>query len=113
MKKQLRTGLNAGITFGIITIFLFLIGFTGTVADILADLFRNKAAAPFLGLTPQMLNMLIFLGLIGLFAGASGSRKEKSKSDDPWRTALLGSLTTGLVHGLLIFALALLVGTLN
>ncbi len=113
MKKQLRTGLNAGITFGIVTIFLFLIGFTGTVADILADLFRNKTAPPFLGLTPHMLNMLLFLGLIGIFAGASGSRRDKGRSDDPWGTALLGSLITGLVHGLLVCGLVLLVGTLD
>ena len=113
MKKQIKHSLNAGITFGIITIFLFLVGFTGTVADILADLFRNKAAAPFLGLTPQMVNMLVFLGLVGLWAGAIGSRKEKGRTDDPWRTALLGGLITGLMHGLLVFGLVLLVGTLN
>jgi hypothetical protein len=113
MKKQIKPSLNAGITFGIITIFLFLIGFTGTVADILADLFRNKTAAPFLGLTPQMLNMLIFLGLVGLLAGASGSRKEKGSTADPWGTALLSGLITSLVHGLLVCGLVLLVGTLN
>jgi ABC-type branched-subunit amino acid transport system permease subunit len=113
MKKLIKLSLNAGITFGIITIFLFLIGFTGTIADILADLFRNKAAAPFLGLTPQMLNMLVFLGLIGLWAGAVGSRKEKGSTADPWGKALLGGLTTGLVHGLLVCGLVLLVGTLN
>jgi ABC-type branched-subunit amino acid transport system permease subunit len=113
MKQRIKLSLNAGITFGIVTIFLFLIGFTGTVADILADLFRNKTAAPFLGLTPQMLNMLIFLGLIGLWAGAIGSRKEKSSADDPWGAALLGGLITGLVHGLLVCGLVLLVGTLN
>jgi ABC-type branched-subunit amino acid transport system permease subunit len=113
MKKHIKLSLNAGVTFGIITIFLFLIGFTGTVADILADLFRNKAAAPFLGLTPQMLNMLIFLGLIGLWAGVIGSHKEKSRIDDPWGSALLGGLITGLVHGLLVCGLVLLVGTLN
>jgi ABC-type branched-subunit amino acid transport system permease subunit len=113
MKKQIKLSLNAGITFGIITIFLFLIGFTGTVADILADLFRNKTADPFLGLTPQMLNMLIFLGLVGMWAGTVGSRKEKGASEDPWGKALLGSLVTGLVHGLLVCGLALLVGTLD
>ncbi len=113
MKKQIKPSLNAGITFGIVTIFLFLVGFTGTVADLLADLFRNKAAAPFLGLTPQMLNMLIFLGLIGLWAGAYGSRKNKNQTDDPWGTALFGGLITGLVHGLLVCGLVLLIGTLN
>jgi len=113
MKKQLRLALSAGITFGIVTIFLFLIGFTGTSGDLLADLFRNKDAAPFLGLTPQMVNMLIFLALIGLWAGASGSRKSKGQADDPWAPALMGGLTAGLVHGILVGLLALLVGTLN
>ncbi len=30
MRKQIKLSLNAGITFGIITIFLFLVGFTST-----------------------------------------------------------------------------------
>ncbi len=105
--------LNAGIIFGIITIFLFLIGFTGTAADLLGDLFGNKSADTFLGLTPQMLNMLIFLVLVGLWAGAYGSRKSKGQTDDPWGPALLGGLTAGLVQGVFVGVLALLVGTLN
>ncbi len=113
MIKQFKHALNAGTTFGIVTIFLFLIGFNGTVADILAELFGNKNAAPFQGLTPQMVNMLIFMGLIGLAAGALGSRKEKGSQTDPWGNALLGSLVSGLMHGLLVCGLAILVGTLN
>ena len=113
MKKQLRLALSAGITFGIITIFLFLIGFTGTAADLLGDLLNNKNAGPFIGLTHQMLDMLIFLALVGLWAGAYGSRKSKGQTDDPWGPALLGGLTAGLVQGAFVGALALLVGTLN
>ncbi len=113
MKKQLQKSVNAGIIFGIITIFLFLIGFTGTSADLLADLFRNKNATPFMGLTAQMLNMLIFLGLIGLWAGTYGSRREKDQTSDPLRSALLGSLIAGLVHGILVFTLAVVIGVLN
>ena len=113
MKKQLRLAMNAGVTFGIVTIFLFLIGFTGTSGALLADLFGNKNANPFLGLTPIMLNMLIFLALIGLWAGASGSRKSKGQEEDPWASALLGGLIAGLVHGILVGLMALLVGTLN
>jgi ABC-type branched-subunit amino acid transport system permease subunit len=113
MKKQLQLALSAGITFGIITSFLFLIGFTGTAADLLGDLLRNKNAGLFIGLTPQMLNMLVFLGLVGLWAGAYGSRKNKGQTDDPWGVALLGGLTAGLVHALIVSSLALLIGTLN
>ena len=113
MKKQLRLAVSAGITFGIVTIFLFLIGFTSISGDLLADLFGNKNAAPFLGLTPQTVNMLIFLALVGLWAGSYGSRKIKGQTEDPWEPALIGGLTAGLVHGLLVGLLALLVGTLN
>jgi ABC-type branched-subunit amino acid transport system permease subunit len=80
---------------------------------LLSDIFHNKNAAPFLSLTPQMLNMLIFLALVGLWAGAYGARKEKNQASDPWSEALLGGLVTGLVHGLLVGGLALLVGTLS
>ena len=113
MKKQLQLALSTGITFGIITVFMFLIGFTNTASDLLGDLFGNKGAEPFLGLTPQMFNMIIFLGLIGVLAGVSGSRKSKLQTDDPWGPALLGGLLAGLVQGLFAGALALLVGTLN
>jgi ABC-type branched-subunit amino acid transport system permease subunit len=113
MTKQLKHALNAGVIFGIVTIFLFLIGFHGVAADILAELFKNKNAPDFLGLTPQMVNMLVFLGLIGIGAGAYGSRKEKSSEKDPWSYAIVGSIVAGLVHGLLVCGLAILVGTLN
>jgi ABC-type branched-subunit amino acid transport system permease subunit len=113
MKNQLRHSLNAGIVFGIVTIFMFLIGFTGTAADLLTGLFRNKDAAPTLGFTPLMINMLVFLGLIGAWAGAYGSSKEKNQAEDPWGPALFKGTLAGLVHGLLVGALALLVGTLN
>jgi ABC-type branched-subunit amino acid transport system permease subunit len=108
-----RHSLNAGVAFGIVTIFIFLIGFTGTAADLLADLFRNKDAAPFLGFTPRMVNMLVFLGLIGLWAGAYGSRKDKNQTDDPWGAAVLNGTLAGLVNGLLVGGLALLVGILS
>ena len=113
MKKQLRHAVTAGIIFGIITIFLFLIGFTGTAADLLGDFLHNKSAAPLLGMTPQMLDILIFIGLLGLWAGAYGSRKSKGQTDDPWSVALLGGLIAGLVHALLVGSLALLVGILD
>ncbi len=113
MNKQLRTGLNAGVTFGIVTIFLFLIGFTGISGLLLGNLFGNKNANPFLGLAPQALNMVIFLALIGLWAGAYGSRKSKGQTEDPWMPALLGGLTAGLVQGILVGLVALLVGTLD
>ena len=113
MKKQLQLALNAGITFGIVTIFLFLIGFTGTSGLLLGDLFGNKNAHPFLGLVPQALNMVIFLALVGLWAGIYGARKSEGQTEDPWGQALMGGLIAGLVQGIMVGLLALLFGTLN
>ncbi len=113
MKKQLRHAVTTGIIFGIITIFLFLIGFITTGADLLGGILGNKNGDPFLGLTIQTWNMILFVMLVGLFAGAAGARKEKNQEEDPWAAALLGGLVAGLVHGLMVALLAIMVGTLN
>ena len=113
MKNMIRNSLRTGIVFGIITIFLFLIGFTGTAANLLADLFKNESADPFLGLPPLMLNTLIFVGLIGLWAGASGASKEHDVPGDPLGAAALGGGIAGLVQGLLVGSVGWLVGSLN
>jgi branched-chain amino acid transport system permease protein len=113
MNNLIRNSLRTGIVFGIITVFLFLIGFTGTAANLLADLLKNKSADPVFGLTPLMLNTVIFLGLIGLWAGASGASREKDVAGDPYWAAALGGGIAGLAHGLLVGASAGLVGGLS
>ena len=113
MKQQLRLAVRAGVTFGIVTIFMFLIGFISTAADLVGGFLGNKGGVPFLGLDPQILDMLIFMGLIGIWAGTLGARKQKGQTDDPWRAALLGGLVAGLVHGFLIALMAFVVGFLN
>ncbi len=42
MKTNYRNSLTAGIVFGIVTIFLFLIGFTGTAADLLGKALQPR-----------------------------------------------------------------------
>jgi branched-chain amino acid transport system permease protein len=113
MKIQLRRAISAGGTFGIITIFLFLIGFTSTAADLLGDLFRNKSAEAVLGLTPMMLNLSVFLGLLGIWAGSSGSHADDTSGKDPWGYALIGGLVAGLVQGVLVGSVAFFIGRLN
>jgi ABC-type branched-subunit amino acid transport system permease subunit len=112
MKNQIRSSLQTGVVFGIVTVFLFLVGFTGTAADLLGDLLRNGSADPFLGLTPPMLNTIIFIGLIGLWAGASGASRWKDQPGESYGTAALGGGSAGFMHGLLVAAVAGLVGGL-
>ncbi|MBN2085111.1 MAG: hypothetical protein JW748_07775 [Anaerolineales bacterium] len=113
MKNMIRNSLRTGIVFGIITVFLFLVGFTGTAANILADLLNNESAPPLFGWAPPMLNTVIFVGLIGLWAGASGASREKDVAGDPYGAAVLGGGIAGFVQGLLTGLVMALVGTLN
>jgi ABC-type branched-subunit amino acid transport system permease subunit len=111
MKKQLQIGLSAGNIFGIAVVFLVLIGFNVTAADLIGDLLKNttKDTVAF-GLTPAMYNMMIFLGLIGLLSGVSGARRS---NPDTWGRALLGSISAGGITGIWVGVLAYIVGTLN
>jgi branched-chain amino acid transport system permease protein len=113
MKTLFRNSLKTGIVFGIITVFLFLIGFTGTAANLLADLLHNESAGLFLGLTPLMLNTAVFLGLIGLWAGMGGASREQDIPGDPIGAAALGGAIAGVAHGLPVGAAVWLIGGLN
>ncbi len=113
MKKQIQHGIKAGSIFGIVTIFLFLIGFTNTAADLFGDLFRNKNCRihPWLN-TPDVQSSR----LSGFDRAVGWSLRfpyDKDQTNDPWGAALVGGLIAGLVHGLLVGSLALLIGTLN
>jgi ABC-type branched-subunit amino acid transport system permease subunit len=112
MARRVGNGISAGITFGIVTVFLVLIGFTGTISDILGALFNNKHGGPLVGLTPAMVDLLVFLTLIGLWAGALGGKKAASerRSRGP---VLFSAGVAGAVVGLIVGGFALLVGSLS
>ncbi len=110
MNAQLRNSIRTGVVFGIVLIFLVLIGFQATVADLLGSLLNDETFKPVLGLTPTMLNMVIFFGLIGLWAGASGAKPVKS-SGKLLRAG--GGVITGAVAGLMLGLLAYFLGALD
>lgn len=109
MRKQLTHGLSSGIVFGIITIFLLLIGFLSTISDLMVSVIDIKSLES-VGLSPQTVNLLIFLALLGLFTGMRGARHT---GQDSWAAALLGSASAGLVHGLSAGAAGYISGTLT
>jgi branched-chain amino acid transport system permease protein len=111
MKNHIRNGIVAGITFGIVTCFLFMIGFLKTASDLLGQILGNGSSNPVFGLSPSIVDLLVFLFFVGIWAGISGSKNTPDRSDT-WGTVLLSSGIAGLIHGLLVGGLALLVGSL-
>ncbi|MGE5251598.1 MAG: ABC transporter permease subunit [Bacteroidota bacterium] len=109
-REHIRSALTTGIIFGILIIFLVLIGFTVTGSQLIGNALKLSPKGLSSGLTPQMVNLLIFLGLLGIWAGARGARRSEP---DAWGPALLGGLSAGALTGLLTGVLAYILGTLD
>ncbi len=109
MRKQLIHGFTSGLVFAIITIFLLLIGFLSTISDLMVKVI-NITAGESAGLTAQIVNLLLFLGLLGVF---NGMRAARSAEGGSWADALGGSAVAGLTLGLLASAAGLITGTLT
>ena len=112
MKTNFRSSLKTGSIYGLLTIFLYLIGFTGTGADLIGKVINLNSITSGLGLTAAMSNLMMFLALMGILAGASGARRDKG-GEDPWKLALSRGSSAGFVHGIMLAVLVYLVGTLN
>ncbi len=106
MGNTIRKGLLAGAVFGIIIVFLTLIGFISTAAQLIGSLLSNTG-------TPgaDVTNLLVFFGLLGLWAGARGAKPTAEESS--LRDALLGGLSAGLAAGLITAVAALLFGSIS
>jgi len=111
-QSQTRKAINAGITFAVILIFLALIGFTFTGAELLGDI---------VGLDVQLRQRqmpsrdtitayAMFVGIIGLWMGLRAGRPDPERSDTWVRAALLGVLA-GIVAGVIFGLFLILVGT--
>ena len=60
-----------------------------------------------------MSNLMMFLGLMGILAGASGAPSVKGGTTPGRRGSLWWQSLAGFVHGIMLAALVYLVGTLN
>ncbi len=87
MGNHIRKGLVAGAIFGVIIIFLALIGFIETAAQLIGSLLSRTSPAE----APT--NLLIFFGLLGLWAGARAAKR--TGEDDSWAAALVSGLAVG------------------
>jgi len=111
MKPQIKCSLNAGLTFGIVTLFLYLIGFTTTASQIIQNLLKLEPESKVLGMDALPFSFALFLGLIGLWAGV---RQARAMHKGHSVGVVLGSAAlTGLVHGLIVALVAYVTGSLN
>lgn len=98
MAPHIRNGFRAGTVFGIVIIFLVMIGFTVTASALLGDLL------------PSTVNLMILLGLLGLWGGARGAAPLE---EDTRQKAVLGGLVAGITCGALVAILALILGLID
>lgn len=106
ISANLRNGLKIGTTFAVIIIFFALIGFIGTGAALVSKLFGNQVAQ---GALPDVSMSVVFIGLLGLFAGISAARPIQH---DSYLGAVVSGLAAGVMAGLISALFGYVMGTL-
>jgi branched-chain amino acid transport system permease protein len=109
MKTSLVRGLKNGAIFSVVVVFLLLIGFLNTVAVLIFQVIKITPP-PQTGLSPLMVDMLIFLGVLGFWAGAMSARREQP---DSWIKALVSGTLAGAVIGLATGVTVYIIGILD
>jgi hypothetical protein len=104
----LDKGLRTGVVFGIIIVIMFLIGFTMTGAGLVGKLFGVSSSYS----TPALSFFVIFIVLIGAWAGTSASPRPIS-DPDTLKRALTAGISAGAVSGVLAAVVGFIFGTLN
>ncbi len=108
MKTATRNGFQTGITFGVIVVTMFLIGFTVIGAALVAKIFGTSVSS---GSIPPLPFFVIFISLVGLWDGATAARRPLTGADE-FKPALVAGLLAGLVTGIFSAVVALVFGML-
>lgn len=88
MKHNLRQALNTGITFGLVYVFLVLIGFNTLIGTLFAKVFGT----PVSGTQPPAFTLMIYTALLGTWAGLAATKKAQNRT-------LPGFLASGTLSG--------------
>jgi len=110
MKTAVQNGLRTGATFGVVLIFLGLIGFTVTGPALLGKLFGN---APKAEQMPPVGNLVAFLALLGLWCGAQASKPERHSGNGTLASAAVSSAAAGALVGLLMTLYGFIMGSVD
>ncbi len=109
MKGHIRNGVNAGLTFAVVTIFFSLIGFTSTATELLGGFIGNTSTAR--ASSPgAIFNLVFLLTLVYLW---NGSMAAKPTEEDTQSKAMQSGLVAGVVAGLLVAIYAFTIGSIN
>jgi len=103
-KANLISDFTSGLVFGIILVFLFLIGFIETGAGLLSKLFGDPVATNAL---PKLGYVILFLALMAIWSGSGSSKKI---NPDRFSELFLPVLVNGGVLGLITALMALIFG---
>ena len=90
-----KNGINTGITFGVIVVMMFLIGFTVIGGELIGKIFGNSNISGM----PDLIFFVIFMILVGAWCGASAA-KRPPYGEDSFNDALLAGIYAGLICGL-------------
>lgn len=105
--SALDKGLRTGLTFGIVIVTIFLIGFTMTGAGLIGKLFGASSSYS----TPPLAYFAIFMILIGAWAGISASPRPVTAPDTLGQSLTAGA-AAGAVSGLFAAVIGFLFGEL-
>jgi ABC-type branched-subunit amino acid transport system permease subunit len=102
MSADIRKGLQTGFSFGAIILFLTLIGFTVVGSTLIAGISGADAATT--------ISLLVFLGLVAIWCGASALSREDKLNPLTVPQVLVRGLTAGLVAGFLVGVFIYMIG---
>ena len=109
MASSLKRGLRSGLIFGIVFIFLTMIGFINVAASIIGDFMGTSGQIGPEGRLPVG-NLLVALVLFGIFTGFASRPKGDSEK---WWAVPVSGLVAGLVGGILAAGVVWVLGTLH
>ncbi len=108
-KQSLQKSAASGLIFGIIVIFLALIGFTVVFSGLIQKVLGQPLGV---GQMPKIGNFFIFLGFLGFWNGWRASRQDPHETLTFGKVLIRGAVA-GLAAGVLVMLYALLVGELD
>jgi len=106
--SALDKGIRTGVIFGIVIVTMFLIGFTVAGAGLVGKFFGASSSYS----TPSLVYFVIFMILIGAWAGSSASTRPLVEADT-FKYAATTGVSAGLISGLFAAVIGFIFGTLS